>query len=112
MSILRSMSWIIPMQIGAYLGYLSFGFISDRLGRRRTFILYLIAAAMLVPVYGQLARSPNILMLLGPPLGFVGYGYFSLFGAFLAELFPLSSVVTRSAPTCLGPCVVSAKMAS
>ena len=88
MSILRSMSWIIPMQIGAYLGYLSFGFISDRLGRRRTFILYLIAAAMLVPVYGQLARSPNILMLLGPPLGFVGYGYFSLFGAFLAELFP------------------------
>ncbi len=88
MSILRSMSWIIPMQVGAYLGYLSFGFISDRLGRRRTFILYLTAAAILVPVYGQLARSPNILMLLGPPLGFVGYGYFSLFGAFLAELFP------------------------
>ncbi|HSL72265.1 MAG TPA: MFS transporter, partial [Longimicrobiales bacterium] len=36
MSIVRSMGWIIPMQIGAYFGYLSFGPISSRLGRRRT----------------------------------------------------------------------------
>lgn len=88
MTLLRSMSWIIPMQIGAYFGYLSFGFLSDRLGRRRTFVLFLTATALLVPGYGQLARSPNVLMLLGPVLGFVGNGYFSVFGAFLAELFP------------------------
>lgn len=88
MTIVRSMSWIIPMQIGAYLGYLSFGFIADRLGRRRTFALFLITAAALVPMYGQLARSPAVLLLLGPVLGFVGHGYFSMFGAFLAELFP------------------------
>lgn len=88
MTIVRSMSWIIPMQIGAYFGYLSFGFIADRLGRRRTFALYLATAALLVPVYGQLARSPAVLMVLGPILGFVGHGYFSMFGAFLAELFP------------------------
>jgi len=88
MTLLRSMSWIIPMQIGAYFGYLSFGFIADRLGRRRTFILFLTVAALLVPAYGQLARSPIVLMLLGPVLGFVGHGYFSMFGAFLAELFP------------------------
>ena len=30
--------WIIPMQIGAYLGYLSFGFIAEKFGRRQTFI--------------------------------------------------------------------------
>jgi MFS family permease len=82
------MSWIVPMQVGAYFGYLSFGFIADRLGRRPTFVLFLSAAALLVPIYGQLARSPTVLMLLGPILGFVGHGYFSLFGAFLAELFP------------------------
>jgi MFS family permease len=45
-------------------------------------------AAVLVPIYGQLARSPNVLMLLGPVIGFVGYGFFSMFGSFLAELFP------------------------
>jgi MFS family permease len=88
MSIVRSAGWIIPVQIGAYLGYLSFGFIADRFGRRRTFIAYLITAAVLVPLYGQMARSPLVLMLLGPILGFVGYGYFSMFGSFLAELFP------------------------
>jgi MFS family permease len=88
MTILRSMSWIIPMQIGAYLGYFSFGFVADRMGRRRAFALFLAVAALLVPVYGQLARSPTVLLLLGPLLGFAGHGFFSVFGALLAELFP------------------------
>src|SRR5688572_17974059 len=88
MSIVRSAGWIIPVQIGAYIGYNSFGFIAAKLGRRRTFVAYLVTAAILVPLYGQMARSPGILMALGPLLGFVGYGYFSLFGSFLAELFP------------------------
>ena len=88
MSLVRSAGWIIPTQLGAYAGYLSFGFIADRFGRRRTFITYLVTAAILVPLYGQMARSPLVLMLLGPILGFVGYGYFSMFGSFLAELFP------------------------
>jgi MFS family permease len=90
MSLVRSMAWIIPMQIGAYLGYLSFGFLSDRFGRRRTFMTFLTIAAVLVPIYGQMARTPAVLMVLGPVLGFVGHGYFSMFGAFLAELFPTS----------------------
>lgn len=94
MSIVRSAGWIIPLQLGAYAGYLSFGFIADRLGRRRTFIAYLLTAAVLVPIYGQMARSPVVLMLIGPLLGFVGYGYFSMFGSFLAELFPTAARAT------------------
>jgi MFS family permease len=88
MSIIKTSGWIIPMQIGAFFGYLSFGFISDRFGRKPTFIFYLISAAILVPIYGQMARSENVLMILGPFIGFFGSGYFSLFGAMLAELFP------------------------
>jgi MFS family permease len=88
MSLVRSMGWIIPMQIGAYLGYLSFGILAERLGRRRTFIFFLLTAAVLVPIYGGMARTPLVLMILGPVLGFVGHGYFSMFGSFLAELFP------------------------
>lgn len=90
MSLVRSMSWIIPMQIGAYFGYLGFGVLADRFGRRRTFVSFLIGAAILVPIYGQMARSPAVLMLIGPVLGFVGHGYFSMFGSLLAELFPTS----------------------
>jgi MFS family permease len=80
--------WVIPTQLGAFFGYLSFGFISDRLGRRRTFILYMVAAALLVPFYSQMARHPSVLLLVGPLLGFFGHGYFSIFGAMLSELFP------------------------
>jgi MFS family permease len=90
MGIVGSLSWIVPVQIGAYFGYLTFGFIADRIGRRRTFILFMLAAAILVPIYGQMARNPLALMLLGPVLGYVGHGYFSMFGGFVAELFPTS----------------------
>src|SRR5262249_6561446 len=85
----RSVSgWIIPTQLGAFFGYLSFGWISDRLGRRLPFILFMVAAAVIVPIYGRLGEYHLALMLLGPVLGFCGHGYFSVFGAMLAELFP------------------------
>ena len=83
-----SFRWIIPVQIGAYFGYLTFGFIADRLGRRPTFVLFMIAAAVLVFIYGRMGASPTVLMLLGPVLGYFGHGYFSMFGSFVAELFP------------------------
>jgi MFS family permease len=88
MGIVGSLPWIIPVQLGAYAGYLTFGFIADRIGRRQAFVLYMIAAALLVPIYGQMARSPFVLLLLGPLLGYFGYGYFSMFGGFVAELYP------------------------
>ncbi len=87
MSIVKSAAWIIPTQIGAFFGYLSFGFISDRIGRRPAFIVFLLAAAVLVPFYGHMARSPWVLMATGPLLGFFSHGYFSVFGAMLSELF-------------------------
>ena len=88
MGVVGSIGWIIPVQIGAYFGYLTFGFLADRFGRRRTFIWFMLIAALLVPMYGQMARSPLVLMLLGPVLGYFGHGYFSMFGSFIAELFP------------------------
>jgi MFS family permease len=88
MNVVGSFGWILAVQIGAYFGYLSFGFIADRLGRRATFVLFMIAAAVLVPVYGQMARNPTMLLILGPVLGYFGSGHFSMFGSFVAELFP------------------------
>jgi MFS family permease len=88
MSIVRSSSWIIPVQVGAFVGYTSFGFLADRFGRRPVFIVFLLGAGILVPIYGQAARSETLLLLLGPLIGLFGHGYFSVFGAMLAELFP------------------------
>jgi MFS family permease len=88
MNVVGSFGWILAVQAGAYFGYLSFGFIADRLGRRNAFILFMVAAATLVPIYGQMARSPMVLLLLGPVVGYFGSGHFSMFGSFVAELFP------------------------
>lgn len=88
MSIVQSMYWIVPTQLGAYLGYLTFGFLANRLGRKTTFIGFLLIAAVLVPIYGRLADSLGLLMALGPFVGFFGHGYFSIFGSMLAELYP------------------------
>jgi MFS family permease len=99
MGVVGSLGWIIPVQVGAYLGYLTFGFIADRLGRRRTFVLFMLAAAVLVPIYGQMARSPITLMVLGPVLGYFGHGYFSIFGSLVAEQFPAAVRATGQGTT-------------
>jgi MFS family permease len=88
LSVVHTAGWIIPMQLGAFLGYISFGFLADQFGRRPVFIAFLVCAAALVPVYGQLGHHATLLLVLGPFLGFFGHGYFSVFGVMLAELFP------------------------
>lgn len=88
LGMVRSSLYIVPMQIGAFLGYFLFGVAADRIGRRPAFLVFVLGAAGLVPLYGLFARSPLSLLMLGPCIGFFGHGYFSLFGAMLAELFP------------------------
>jgi len=73
--------------IGAFFGYVSFGFVSDRFGRRSTFAAYLLIAGVLVFVFASVRTSTGLLAV-GPLLGFFGSGYFSAFGAILSEIFP------------------------
>jgi MFS family permease len=87
MSVVKTSTWIIVMQVGMWLGYVSFGFICDRIGRKKTYIIYLFAAAALVIVYSSV-RQNAALLLLGPLVAFFGTGYFSGFGTITAEIFP------------------------
>lgn len=87
LTIVQTSTWIILMQAGMWLGYVTFGFVSDRLGRKRTYIAYVMVAAVLVPVYG-LTSDPRALLLLGPFVAFFGTGYFTGFAAISSELFP------------------------
>lgn len=84
----KSSLWIIVLQTGAFLGYISFGWIADRIGRRPAFTLFMIGATIVVPLFAFGARSPMTLLALGPLVGYFAHGYFSVFGAMLAELFP------------------------
>jgi MFS family permease len=89
LDIFRTSTWIILMQAGMWLGYVSFGVISDRIGRKKAYVGFILIAAVLVPMYGT-TRDPVHLLLIGPLVGFFGTGYFSGFGAITAEIFPTS----------------------
>ncbi len=89
LDILKTSTWIILMQVGMWLGYVSFGYMSDWIGRKRAYVGYIFVAAVMVPAYG-LTRNPTQLLLIGPLVGFFGTGYFSGFGAITAEIFPTS----------------------
>src|SRR5687767_4760527 len=82
-------AFVVAMQVGMWFGYVTFGFISDALGRRLTYIGYLVIAALLVWIYGMV-REPMVLLVLGPFVAFFGTGYFSGFGAVASEIFPTS----------------------
>jgi MFS family permease len=83
----HAMGLLVFMQVGMFFGYVTFGFISDTLGRRRTYVIYLVAAALLILSYTT-TRNPWALLALGPFVAFFGTGYFSGFGAVTAEIYP------------------------
>ncbi len=87
LSIVQTSAWTIVMQIGTALGYLSFGYLADRFGRKRIYIGFLLVAAALVPLYAN-THSPRLLLLLGPVVGFFGTGFFSGFTVIASEAFP------------------------
>jgi MFS family permease len=74
---------------GMFPGYASFGWVADLLGRRKAFLLYSLAAALVVPLYA-VARSPAALMGLGTLVAFFGTGLFSGSGIIGSEIFPTS----------------------
>jgi MFS family permease len=87
LGIVMTSEWTIVMQIGTFLGYISFGYIADRFSHKSTYIVYLLIAAFMVPIFASV-RSPSALLIIGPVVGFFGTGYFSGFAILTSELFP------------------------
>lgn len=98
--------FVIAMQVGMWFGYVSFGFIADAIGRKRAYVIFLITASVLLPLYGFL-RQPTLLLLLGPLVAFFGTGYYSGFGAVIVELYPTSVRATAA-----GVCYNTGRVAS
>ncbi|MFF7289335.1 MULTISPECIES: MFS transporter [Streptomyces] len=74
---------------GAFLGYLTGGYLTDRLGRRRNIWLFALLSAVCIVAYGNLPSGADTwLLVLGFPLGFCMSAIFSGFGSYLSELYP------------------------
>jgi len=72
---------------GMFPGYASFGWVADRIGRRKAFLSYCLVAAVLIPLYAA-ARSQVVLLVLGTLVAFFGTGIFSGSGIVGSEIFP------------------------
>ncbi|APR84211.1 Sialic acid transporter (permease) NanT [Minicystis rosea] len=87
----RSLTWVITAQTGQLLGMLTFGQVSDRIGRRPAFCAYsLLTALAIAPLafaWQTLSAHPILFWATMATLGF-GSGCTAGFGALLAELFP------------------------
>jgi MFS family permease len=76
---------------GAFVGYVCGGYLTDLMGRKKTFLTFAILSAGLIVAYTQIPKGANgLVLVLGFPLGFSMSAIFSGFGAYLAELYPTS----------------------
>ena len=98
--------FVMVMQVGVWFGYISFAYIADAMGRKRAYVMFLVITGLMLPAYGYL-RTPSLLLVLGPILAFFASGYFSGFGAVVAELYPTSVRATAA-----GVCYNTGRVAS
>lgn len=88
LSVFNTSGYLIVLISGSFFGYLVGAILSDRIGRRASFILFAIGSFALGMAYTMLPITDNAMLLLGFPLGIVVQGVFAGIGAYLSELYP------------------------
>jgi len=79
---------IMLFNVGALFGYLSFGPLADRFGRRPVFAFMCAGSLLMVPTTFFAPHAYVHVLLLLPILGFFNSGIFSGFPIYLPELYP------------------------
>ena len=89
----KSAAWMLVTQAGGLLGYLTFGMIADKLGRRPAYSIYSFIMAvgliMITTMWDIVIVYPTLILAFMFLVGF-GTGMFSGYGPLFAELFPTS----------------------
>ena len=79
---------IMALNVGALVGYLSFGPLADRFGRRPVFALMCAGSLVMLPITFLTPRAYTQVLFLLPLLGFFNNGIFAGFPIYLPELYP------------------------
>ncbi|EHQ89412.1 MFS transporter [Desulfosporosinus youngiae] len=87
MDIVKSMNYMMFLNIGGVLGYVLFAFIADRWGRKKPAYVALSASFIAVLIFVRIGDN-NTLLMFAPVYAFITYPIFGLFGGYMAELFP------------------------
>lgn len=87
----KSAVWMLVTQAGGFTGYLTFGFVADRFGRRPAFCIYsavMSAGLIMITLFWEVvALYPPVILTFMFLVGF-GTGHFSGYGPVFSELFP------------------------
>lgn len=77
------MTWL---NLGMFAGYIVFGWLADKIGKKNALLLSMFGSGVLMPLYG-LVTDQAVLLWLGPLYAFF-MTFAGLFGSYLGELFP------------------------
>ncbi len=79
---------VMVLNVGALVGYFSFGLLADRFGRKPTFALMCGGSLLLIPATFSFPHSYGVALALLPILGFFTKGVFGGFPLYFPELYP------------------------
>jgi len=88
LSVLNTGGYLFVVIAGSFVGYMISAYLTDRLGRKRTLMIFAASSFLTITAYTYLPISNHVMLVLGFPLGFFASGSFSPMGSFLTELFP------------------------
>jgi MFS family permease len=88
LSVLSTGSYLYVVIFGSFCGYLVSAYLTDRIGRKWTLLLFAANSLLAVWAYTGLPIHNHSTLALGFPLGFFASGSFSPVGAYFTELFP------------------------
>jgi MFS family permease len=90
LSVMHTGGYLMVVIAGSFAGYLTAAHLADKIGRKRTLVVFAVLSFTTVLLYMVLPISDRVTLFLGFPLGFFPSGAFSPMGAFFTELFPTS----------------------
>jgi len=88
LSVLNTGGYLFVVIAGSFVGYMIGAYLTDRMGRKWTLIVFAAFSFVTITFYTYLPISNHVMLVLGFPLGFFASGSFSPMGSFLTELFP------------------------
>lgn len=88
LSVLNTSGYLAVIIVAAFCGYIVGAYLTDAIGRKRTFALFAVGAIITVILYTFIPISDTWMLVLGFPIGFCYAGTFAGLGSYFAELFP------------------------
>lgn len=103
-TMVKAIGYLFIYNFGGLLGYVFYGYISDKVGRKWNFYVGGFGSAIFVILF-MTASTPFMVYSMGAIFGFLSLGYFGPMGAFLAEQFP-----TRARGLGISVCYASGRL--